>query len=363
MPRTLAHDHWLFFSASLLALAGLFMVGSASTHVALASTDDPSAYLWKHLVHLAIGFVGMILAMSFDYRRLADGKKILILFGITLGLLILVLAMPESGGAHRWIELGPFRFQPSEMAKLVTVLFMAYVLAKKEESVNDLWSVPIPTMLFVGTLAFLVVIEPDLGSAVMLVMVAGVMVFAAGLGWRYVAVGCGLGATVFGLAVIAEPYRLRRILGYLNPTADLQGLNFQLHQSLIALGHGGLTGTGLGQGQQKWYYLPAAHTDFIFSVVGEEVGLLGTVLLLLAFLLIFWRGLRAAVRAPDRFGSYLALGITNLIVLQALVNMCVCLGLLPTKGLPLPFISYGGSALLVSMTAMGLLLNVSKHSN
>jgi cell division protein FtsW len=363
MPKRLVHDHWLFFAATLLALAGLFMVGSASTHVALASTEDPSAYLWKHMLHLVLGFAGLIAAMSFDYPRLANGKVILTLFGVTLLALVVVLAMPAAGGAHRWIQLGPLRFQPSELAKLVTVLFMAYVLSKKEGSVNNPWAVPIPGGLFVGALAVLVVIEPDLGSAVLMVGVACLMVFAAGLHWRYVALAGGLGAAVFGLAVIAEPYRLRRIVSYLNPTADLQGVNFQLHQSLIALGHGGVTGMGFGQGQQKWHYLPAAHTDFIFSVVGEEVGMLGTLVLLAAFLLIFWRGMRAALRAPDRFGFYLALGITNLIVLQALINMCVCLGLLPTKGLPLPFISYGGSSLLVSMTAMGLLLNVSKHAN
>jgi cell division protein FtsW len=363
MPKRLVHDHWLFFSATLLAIGGLFMVGSASSHVALDSTQNPSAYLWKHLFHLLLGFVGLIGAMSFDYRRLADGRLILLLLGVCVVLLLLVLAMPASGGAHRWLHLGPLRFQPSELAKLITVMFMAYILAKKEGYVNDPWSVPIPGAVVVGGLSFLVIIEPDLGSAMLLAAIACVMVFAAGLSWRYVSVGGGLSVGAFVLAVFAEPYRWERIKGFLNPTGDIQGLNFQLQQSLIALGHGGLTGTGLGQGQQKAFYLPAAHTDFIFSVIGEEVGLIGTGLLLVGFLLIFWRGMRAAVRAPDRFGFYLALGITHLIVLQALVNMCVCLGLLPTKGLPLPFISYGGSSLLISMTATGLLVNVSQHSN
>jgi cell division protein FtsW len=359
----MAHDHWLFFAATSLALAGLFMVGSASTHVALDSTQDPSAYLWKHLANLALGFVGLIAAMSFDYRRLADGRLILLMLGLCVALLILVLAMPAAGGAHRWLHLGGMRFQPSELAKLATVLFMAYILAKKDGQVNDLWAVPIPGAVVIGTLAFLLVIEPDLGSAVMLVTVACVMVFAAGVNWRYVSLGGGGLAGAFAIAVIIEPYRLRRILAFLNPTGDVQGLNFQLQQSFIALGNGGLFGTGFGHGQQKWHYLPASHTDFIFSVIGEEVGLIGTGVLLLAFLVIFWRGMRAAVRAPDRFGFFLALGITHLIVLQALINMCVCLGLVPTKGLPLPLISYGGSSLLVSMTAMGLLLNVSQHSN
>jgi len=363
VPKRMVHDHWLFFTATFLALAGLFMVGSASTHVALDSTQDPSAYLWKHLLNLTLGFVGLIAAMSFDYRRLTDGRLILIMLGLCVALLLLVLAMPASGGAHRWLHLGLMRFQPSELAKLATVVFMAYILAKKDGQVNDPWAVPIPGSVVIGTLAFLIVIEPDLGSAVMLVSVACVMVFAAGINWRYVSLGGGLLAGAFAIAVVIEPYRLKRILAFLNPTGDLQGLNFQLQQSFIALGNGGLIGTGFGHGQQKWHYLPAAHTDFIYSVVGEEVGLIGTTALLLAFLAIFWRGMRAAVRAPDRFGFFLALGITHLIVLQALVNMCVCLGLLPTKGLPLPLISYGGSSLLISMVAMGLLLNVSQHSN
>jgi cell division protein FtsW len=363
VPKRLVHDHWLFFTATLLALAGMFMVGSASTHVGLDSTQDPSAYLWRHLVNLTLGFVGLVAAMSFDYRRLSDGRLVVVLLGLSATLLILVLAMPASGGAHRWLHLGVLRFQPSELAKLVTVIFMAYILAKKDGQVNDIWAVPIPGSVVVGSLAFLVLIEPDLGSAAMLVTVACVMVFAAGIGWRYITLGGGLLAGIFTVAVIAEPYRLKRILAFLDPTADVQGVNFQLQQSFIALGNGGLIGTGFGHGQQKWHYLPEAHTDFIFSVIGEEVGLIGTGVLLTAFLVLFWRGMRTATRVPDRFGFFLALGITHLIVLQALVNMCVCLGLLPTKGLPLPLISYGGSSLLVSMTAVGLLLNVSQHSN
>jgi cell division protein FtsW len=358
-----APDRWLFFAAALLVIAGLFVVGSASTHVALDTGADPSSLMWRHLFHMVLGFAGWLAAMSFDYRRLERGRLIVGLVCFTVALLVVVLAMPAAGGAHRWLYLGPIRFQPSELAKLVTIVVMAYILSKKEDSVNDPWAVVFPATLVVGTLILLVFIEPDLGSAVMLATLASLMVFTAGLNGRWLVGAAVAGAMAFGWAVLTEPYRLKRIVGYLNPSGDTQGLNFQLYQSMIALGNGGLTGTGLGQGQQKAHYLPAAHTDFIFSVVGEEVGLVGTALLLATFLLIFWRGVRAALRAPDRFGFYLALGVTHLIVLQALINMCVCLGLLPTKGLPLPFISYGGSSLLISMIAMGLLLNVSRHSN
>ena len=363
MPRRTAPDRSLFFAAGLLAIAGLFVVGSASSHVALEATGDPSSMMWRHMFHLALGFGGWLAAMSFDYRRLAQGRTVALLLGITVTLLLVVLAMPAAGGAHRWIWMGPLRFQPSELAKLVTIVFMAYVLTKKDDRIDDPWAVPIPCAIVVGGMMLLVFIEPDLGSAVMLALLATLMAFAAGLSWRYLAGAGAVGVVGFAFAVLTEPYRMRRVLGYLDPSGDVQGLNFQLYQSMIALGNGGITGTGLGQGQQKAHYLPAAHTDFIFSVVGEEMGLLGTLALLATFALIFWRGMRAAMRAPDRFGFYLALGVTNLIVLQALINMCVCLGLLPTKGLPLPFISYGGSSLLSSMVAMGLLLNVSRRSN
>jgi cell division protein FtsW len=271
--------------------------------------------------------------------------------------------MPAMSGAHRWIPLGPLRFQPSEFAKLFTVVFMAHVLSRKEDQVNDPWTVSLPCFVVVGTLAFLVFIEPDMGSAVMLVAVACLMIFVAGLSWRAIAALGSLGLLAFVAGVLAKDYRLMRLKAFLDPSADALGSSFQLNQSLIAIGSGGLTGTGLGQGQQKAFFLPAVHTDFIFSVIGEELGLIGTAALLAAFLLIFWRGMRTSFRAPDRFGFYLALGITNLLVLQALINMGVCLGLLPTKGLPLPFISYGGSSLLASMAATGLLLNISQHSN
>jgi cell division protein FtsW len=325
--------------------------------------QNPSSYLWKHLLHLLLGIIALAATMSFPYRKLADGRIVVMLLVCCMVALILVLAMPEANGARRWFPVGPLKFQPSELAKLVAVLFVAYLLSRKEKRVNDLWAAPAPCFGVIFALAFLVVIEPDLGSAVMLVAVACVMVFVAGLSWKYIASAAGVGIVGFAISVIVEPYRLERIKSFLDPSLDATGAGFQLNQSLIALGIGGWTGAGLGHGQQKAFYLPAAHTDFIFSVIGEEFGLLGTGLLLLAFLIFFWRGMRAAYRAPDRFGFYLALGITNLLVLQALINMCVCVGLLPTKGLPLPFISYGGSSLLLSMAATGLLLNVSQHSN
>jgi cell division protein FtsW len=363
MPRLLIYDRWLFITTGLLVVGGLFMVGSASNFFAMDSGLDPSAFWWKQGLHVLLGFGALILGLSIPYRELGRGSVVALSVLSCFALLVLVLAMPEVAGTHRWIPLGPFKLQPSELAKLVVVVFMAYMLSRKEKQVNEFGSVLMPCLMTVGACGFLVVIEPDLGSGVILVVVACVMLFAAGLRWSFIA-GLGLlGALGFAAGVLAQPYRLERIKSFLNPTDEPLGSAFQLNQSLIAIGSGGLTGTGLGHSTQKAYYLPAAHTDFIFSVVGEELGLVGCGLVLLGFLVLFWRGVRTAVRAPDRLGFYLALGLTHLLVLQALINMGVCVGLLPTKGMPLPFISYGGSSLLASMAAMGLLLNVSKYSN
>jgi cell division protein FtsW len=362
VPRRAIYDPWLFITTGLLVLGGLFIVGSASNYVAMEFGKDPSALLLRQALHLLLGFCALAVTLRIPYSRLRSGWLVAAAFAVCFAGLVVVLALPPIAGAHRWITAGPLRFQPSEMAKLFVVLFMAWELSRKEERVNDLWSVPLPCLAVVGALALLVVIEPDLGSAVVLAMVPCVMLFAAGLSARH-ALGFGaLGAVAFVLAVLAEPYRLQRLVAFTDPWADAHDSGFQLVQSLIAFGNGGVAGVGLGQGQQKALFLPAAHTDFIYSIVGEELGLVGSLMLLLAFVLLYWRGLRTAYGAPDRFGFYLALGLVHLLVLQALLNMAICVGLLPTTGVTLPLISYGGSSLLASMAAMGLLLNVSQRA-
>lgn len=363
MARRAIFDPWLLCVTVLLVGGGLFMVGSASNYVALEFGKSPSAYGWRHLIHLLLG-LGVLLAMSsLSLERLASSRVVYGLLGLSFATLVFVLAMPEICDARRWIPLGVFNFQPSELAKLVTVLFMASELSRKEERINELWAVPFPALLVVGTTALLIVVEPDLGSAVVPVLVASTMLFVAGLRLRYVAATCAVGLLAFTVAVLVEPYRMARITHFVDPWSDPFDKGYQLCQSLIAFGNGGLTGMGLGQGAQRALFLPAPHTDFIFSVIGEDFGLLGCLVVLGAFLVLFGRGLRVALRAGDRFAFYLALGLTLTLVLQGLINMGVCLGLLPTKGLPLPFISYGGSSLLASMAAMGLLFNLSLHSN
>lgn len=362
MPKRLVCDRWLFLTTALLVIGGLFMVGSASNYFAMDYDKSPSTLWWKHAMHLVLGFIALFAMLHVPYARLADTRLIVSLLILSAVALVVVRAMPAAGGAHRWLMLGPFRLQPSEFAKLSAVLFCAWMLSRKNaEDVNDLTSVVLPSLGVVAALAYLVAIE-NLGSAVVLAAAVAAMVFVAGMSWRTLGTIAALGTVGFVVAVWAAPYRWLRITAFLDPWADPRDSGFQLIQSLIAFGNGGLTGVGLGQGQQKALFLPAAHTDFIFSIVGEELGLIGSGVLLAAFVLLFWRGMRTVVRVPDRFGSHLALGLTCLLVLQALINMCICVGMLPTTGLPLPFISYGGSSLLASMAAMGVLLNVSQHT-
>jgi cell division protein FtsW len=364
MPRRRAFDRWLFVTAVLFGIGGLFMVGSASHYIAMSQGKDPTYFLVRQCLFLGIGGLLMAGAMRLPLSWLDRKRVVYALVGLSAVLLLAVLATPSSQGAHRWFRVGPFGVQPSELAKVTTVILLAHVLSRRTaEQVNDLRQTLLPVVGVIGLLAMLIVIEPDLGSAVILLSTAATLLFVAGLRWRYIGATAAAGALFVIGAVIAQPYRLQRIKTFLNPGADTQGAGFQLAQSLLAVGSGGLWGVGLGQGQQKAYYLPAAHTDFIFSVIGEELGLVGTLLVLAGVGVLAWRGFRAALKAPDNFELNVALGATCLIVLQSLVHMGVCVGLLPTKGLSFPLLSYGGSSLLASLVVVGLLLNVSQHSN
>jgi cell division protein FtsW len=364
VPKRRSYDRWLLLTSALMAFAGLFLVGSASHYVAMSLGKDPTYFLVRHGIFLVAGLSAMAGAMALPLHRLDDRRVVAAAVVASLALLLMVLAMPAAGGAHRWFRLGPLGLQPSEIAKIATVLFLAFVLSRRSaDQVNDLRSTLFPVVALIGVIVFLIVIEPDLGSAVMVLVAAAVMLFVAGLRLRYLGAAFGLGVLFVGLAILAQPYRIERVKTFLNPGSDPQGTGFQLAQSRLAVGSGGVTGVGFGMGQQKAYYLPAPHTDFIFSVVGEEFGLIGTLTLLTAAGLVAWRGLRATMGAPNRFAFYVALGGTMLIVLQSLIHMGVCVGLLPTKGLPFPLVSYGGSSLMASFAVIGLILNVSQHSN
>jgi cell division protein FtsW len=278
-------------------------------------------------------------------------------------MLIGVLFSPPINGTRRWFGLGGLGVQPSELAKLAGVLFTALILERRMHRIDELSYSLLPIAIVVGALAGLILLQPDFGTAMSLLLVVVAMVFAAGLNYRYLVGAVLVALPAVYIVLVSAPYRRRRLLAFWDPWADPLGDGFQIIQSLIAVGTGGVFGRGLMEGVQKLFYLPEPHTDFIFAVIGEELGLIGATGVLACFCLIGWRGLRIALRAEDSFGSLVALGITSMIVVQALVNMSVVLGLMPTKGIPLPLVSAGGSSLLISLLGMGVLLNISQHES
>jgi cell division protein FtsW len=277
--------------------------------------------------------------------------------------LIAVLFSPPVNNARRWFGFAGIGVQPSEMAKLVAIFFIAALLERRMHRIDDIKYALMPIGLVVLGLVGLILLEPDFGTSMALVLVAAVMVFAAGLNYRYILGVILVGAPAVYILVMGTAYRRQRVLTFLDPWRDPLGAGFQIIQSLIAVGTGGVWGKGLMNGVQKLFYLPEPHTDFIYSVISEELGLVGATLVLLCFCVVTWRGLRVALRAPDTFGAFLALGLTTMVAVQAFFNISVVLGLLPTKGIPLPFVSAGGSSLLVNLIGMGILLNVSQHAS
>ncbi len=371
MPRNVQTDRWLFLSTLALCLFGAVMVFSASAMIAREQHGNAYFFLLRQLLWLALGLAGMFWMMNLDYRKLRQPTVIFTgLFG-TLVLLVAVLLLDKSHATHRWIRLGPASLQPSEFAKLAVILYLAWFLemrrrsrgARAARSINDLRHAIGPALGPVLLLGALIVLQPDLGTAVEILLIALAILFVAGLDGRYI-LGAGLAALpLVYLLIVRVSYRYERVIAFLNPEADPQGHGFQLLQSLIAVGSGGFVGVGLMESRQKLFYLPEAHTDFIYAVLCEELGFIGGVLVLALFAIYGWRGLRAALAAPDDFSRLAALGITVMVVSQALINLGVVLGMMPTKGIPLPFISYGGSSLLVMLLATGVLLNISQQAD
>jgi len=364
MARKLKSDRVLFLTTLLLVAVSIVMVYSASNLMAGGGPGRPNAYLAKQLVFAAMGLLTMFVAMRIDYVRYRDPRLILGLVGITLVALVAVLIVgPRINGTRRWFAVAGVGIQPSELAKLALILFTAAVLERRMDRIGEPRYAIGPIAVVLVPMLALIMRQPDYGSSVVLLVIVAVMVFAAGLPWRFIAPGALGIVPVVAAAALFSDYRVRRLTAFLDPWADREDSGYQLVQSLIAVGSGGLTGNGLGYSVQKLGYLPYPHTDFIYAVVSEELGLAGATILLLCFCLITWRGLRAASRAPDAFGSLLALGLTAMIAVQAFVNMSVVLGLLPTKGLTLPFVSAGGSSLIISLAGMGVLLNISQRAS
>jgi cell division protein FtsW len=364
MPRKLTPDMWLFGAMIVLLSIGVVMVYSASAIMATDRFHDPYFFLKKQLVWALLGAACLLGALRVDYRRLERLQWPILIAAAVL--LVLVLVPPFAhpiNGTRRWLRLGPVSFQPAELAKLALVVYLAAYLARRREGLEDFWRGLLPPLAIAGGLAVLVLAQPDLGNCLTLIIVTFGLLFLAGVRLSHLAMLLAPALPLLMLAIWMAPYRLRRITTFLDPWADQRGGGFQIIQSWLALGSGGLLGRGMGESKQKLFYLPESHTDFIFAVVGEELGFVGALGLLALFVVLIWRGLRVGVRAPDAFGAYLALGITVLIATQTLVNLGVVTGSLPTKGLPLPFVSFGGSALLMTMLSTGVLLNISQHAN
>jgi cell division protein FtsW len=358
-----ARTDWLLFSiAALLALFGTLMVYSASAMYAHRETQGATqfTYFYKQLAFTLFGVVVMLAASRIDYRLYQKPVIVYGLLAVTTGCLIAVFGFPEINGARRWIRFGSFSFQPSELAKIALPVFLAYFLTRNQNTVGELRSTVIPCVGALILLGGLVFIEPDLGTAIVLCAIFSAIYFAAGA--RILHIGAVAGAMVLAgiAAILVAPWRVERLMAFLDPFKHSDDAGYQVVQSLYAIGSGGIFGEGFAKGQQKLFYLPYPYSDFIFSVVGEELGLIGTLSIVLAFGFILWRGAKAAVQAPERFGMLLGIGLVTGIIVQALFNISVVISILPAKGIPLPFISYGGSSVLVTLFAVGVLLNLSR---
>jgi cell division protein FtsW len=347
----------------MLLSIGLVMVLSASEYSALIHYDDSFYFFKRQLLWALIGLSLMFMVMNWDYRNWHRWAIPMLALAFLLLILVLIPGIGrEVSGSSRWLEVGPLTFQPSEFIKLCLVVFTAYGLSRKGELVRSFTRGLLPFLIMLAAAAGLILLQPDLGTAVTITGTILIMFFAAGAKISVLAGLAGAGVVAVGLAIVMAPYRMQRFLAFLDPWQDPQGSGFQIIQSLYALGSGGLFGAGLGQGKQKFLYLPAQHTDFIFAVIGEELGFIGAALVISFFAVFVWRGLRVAVTAPDSFSSLLATGLTVGIALQAIINIGVVTGSMPITGITLPFVSFGGTSLIFTLIGVGILLNISKYT-
>jgi cell division protein FtsW len=367
VARRLETDRWLFGVTLVLCLMGAVMIFSASAITAQQMYGHSYIFVARQAAWLLIGLLGMFALMKLDYHRLGEPAVVYTVLCVVLVMLVGTFFLDKSHATHRWIKLGPLNLQPSEMAKLSIILYLAWFLdlrRRRETSLEfrkqDFLQTILPAVAPILVCVALIVAQPDLGTSVDVVLIMAAILFVAGLSWKWLAVGAAAGLPALLLLIMNASYRQARLMAFLHSDSDPQGAGFQLLQSLIAVGSGGFTGVGLMESKQKLFYLPEAHTDFIFAVICEELGFLGASIVIALFAMYAWRGLRAAFNAPDGFGRMVALGVTAMVLFQALINFAVVLGMMPTKGIPLPFVSYGGSSLLVMLLATGVLLNISQ---
>jgi len=363
MAKRVSVDRWLFVVTLILVFVGLVMVFSASAVMAKERYGSGYTFLLRQFAWAVAGIGAMVIAMKIDYSRYKHPAVVFSLLGLTSLMLIAVFFLDRAQNTHRWIHWGGFSFQPSEMAKPALILFLAFFLEGRTKSMNDwrntLLPAVLPTLVFLG----LIVFQPDLGTAIACAAITGCILFVAGLDLRYLGYAFAASLLPLYFLIFHVAYRRDRILAFLNPYSDPQGRGFHIIQSLIAVSTGGITGVGLMEGKQKLFYLPEPHTDFIFAVTAEELGLVGALIVVVLFAIFLWRGIRTAVHVDDMFGRFLAVGITSMVVVQAFINISVVLGLMPTKGIPLPFVSYGGSSLFITLACVGVLLNVTRQAD
>jgi len=362
MAKRVSVDGWLFTVTLLLVFLGLVMVFSASAIMAKERFGSGYFFLTRQLGWAVAGMATMVVGMKIDYKRYKQPAVVFSVLGITTLLLILVFFLDRSHNTHRWIHLAGFSLQPSELAKPALILFLAFFLENRTKEMKDWRHTLLPAIAPTVVFLLLIVAQPDLGTAIACGAITVCIMYVAGLDMKYL--GYALAGSLLPLyfLIFHVAYRRARILAFLNPYSDPQGRGFHIIQSLIAVSTGGITGMGLMEGKQKLFYLPEPHTDFIFSVTAEELGLIGGLIVIALFATFLWRGIRTALRTQDLFGRFLVVGITSMVVVQAFINISVVLGMMPTKGFPLPFISYGGSSLFITLACVGVLLNVSKQA-
>jgi cell division protein FtsW len=370
MARRSDTDRWLFGVTLMLCLLGAVMIFSASAVTAEQQFGHSYHFVLRQVMWLAVGVLGMFALMKLDYHKLREPAVVYTVLCLVLIMLIGTFFLDKSHATHRWIKLGPAQIQPSELAKLAVILYLAWFLDLRRRSATSLEfhkdaliNTILPAVAPILICVVLIVLQPDLGTSVDIVLIMTAILFVAGLSWKWLAAGSAAALPMLFLLITHVSYRQARLTAFLHPESDPQGAGFQLLQSLIAVGSGGFTGVGLMESKQKLFYLPEAHTDFIYAVICEELGFIGAAIVIALFAAYAWRGLRASFNAPDGFGRMLALGATAMVLFQSLINFAVVLGMMPTKGIPLPFVSYGGSSLLVMLLATGVLLNVAHQGN
>jgi len=351
----------LFTITFILICIGTVMIYSASSIYAWEQYKDSLFFLKRHITFLIIGSILTLLVMSIDYKKFRRWAKPLLALSIFLLVLVLIPHVGrEVAGARRWFRLKFISFQPSELANIATIIYIADFVTRKCDYIKTFWQGFLPPMFILGASALLILVQPDLGTVLALGIVVFIMLFVAGVRVSYLLSVILAGLPLLYILIFNVPYRRMRITAFLNPWLDPKGSGFQVIQSQIALGSGGIFGVGLGHSRQKLFYLPAAHTDFIFSIIGEELGLLGTVGVIILLIVFIQQGLKIIKNASDRFGYFLSLGLVLMISLKAVINIGVSCGVLPTKGLPLPFISYGGSSFILDMISVGILMNIAR---